>query len=306
MTVSRCRACIDTIKTNIQYTNLEDITILNEENKDKSKLFKALNYGKRIDNIEKGRLSVVIKVHNIFKTAERIQIYVESYLELKKILDNLFHEMSVQNLEEVNFERVDIAIDISESFETIFKKNLYLFELITANSPKNTRWYTTNLDTLERNSIKLKSNSFEVCFYNKEEESGGEFPYKTRLEFRLKRLKGNDPNFAIEKLIDKLSLIDKNIEVITMNIANRLIKKWDKCKNKKRTLTFTSFVADNTDYFYNLEILKIVYKHVGLKASVSSWLKDYRKTNDFEVFSNTQIVKMKKEMIKEIKRYKKS
>ena len=298
-------AVIDTFSVDIPMGNFKDITKLNEENKNDKETFKALNYAKRTDNIEKGIIHLVIKVHNIYKTKER-EIYIESYKELKEILRNLYSDMEVQNMNELTMPRVDIAVDRPIGFKEGFKQHLYLFELITYGSKKNTRWYTTNVDTLKRNSIRLSNNSFEVCFYDKEEESCGKFPYKTRLEFRLKRLGTNNIDVAVDKLIEKLSSIDKNIENVTNDMTQRLIKLWEMEKKEKANLTFTAFVSYHKDYFYNMEILKGLYKYVGLKSAVKKWLDNFKRTNDIEFLSNKQIITTKKDIIREIKRYKKS
>ena len=296
---------VDSFGVDNKLNNLKDITILNEENKDKSEMFKALNYGKRTDNFEKGIIHLVVKVHNIYRTKEK-ELYVKSYSELKGIMKQLYKDMGVENMKELTLPRVDIAIDRPIGFAESFKEHLYLFELVTYGSKKNTRWYTTNVDTLEPNSIKLSNSSFEVSFYNKEEESCGEYEYKTRLEFRIKRLKTHDIDIAIDKLIEKISKIDENIENVTSDMIERLIKKWDRDKKKKPNLTFTAFVCANDNYFYNMDILKSVYSHVGLKSVVSEWIRKFRKTNDIEFISNRQILITKKDIIREIKRYKKS
>ena len=296
---------VDTIGVENKLNNLKDLTILNEKNKDKSELFKALNYGKRTDNFEKGIIHLVVKVHNIYKTKEK-ELYIKSYSELKSIMKQLYKDMGVENMKELTLPRVDIAIDRPIGFAESFKEHLYLFELVTYGSKKNTRWYTTNVDTLEPNSIKLSNSSFEVSFYNKEEESCGEYEYKTRLEFRIKRLKTHDIDIAIDKLIEKISKIDENIENVTSDMIERLIKKWDRDKKKKPNLTFTAFVCANDNYFYNMEILKGLYEYIGLKANIRTWVNKFKQTNDIDFISNRQILITKKDIIREIKRYKKS
>ena len=298
-------AVIDTFGFENNINNFKDITRLSEENKGKSELFKALNYSKRTDDIEKGTIHLVIKVHNIYKTKEK-EIYIKSYSELKNIMKQLYKDMGVENMKELTLPRVDIAIDRPVAFAESFKEHLYLFELVTCGSKKNTRWYTTNVDTLEPNSIKLSNNCFEVSFYNKEEESCGEYEYKTRLEFRIKRLNTHDVDIAIDKLIEKISKIDGNIEHITNDVVQRLIKKWDRDKKKKPNLTFTAFVCANDNYFYNMDILKELYKYVGLKSKVSTWLDTFKRTNAIQFLTNKQIIIIKKDIIREIKRYKKS
>ena len=248
-----------------------------------------------------------MKVHNINRDRDlNKEFYIESYEELKSIMCNLYNDIEVQEIEEIEIDRVDIAIDRPISFEDGFKKHLYLFELVTYGAKKNTRWYTTNLDTLNRNSIKQSNNSFEVCFYNKEEESKGAFEYKTRLEFRFKRLNGNDLDKALDKLILKLQNIEFNITSITDEMIEKLCKMWEKKKAKKPTLSLTAFVSDNEEYFYNIDILKGVYKYVGLKGNLVQWLKKFRKGNKIEFVSDKKMKEMQKDMIKEVKRYKKS
>ena len=299
------RTTIDTMGIDIPFNNLDDITRLNEENRDKSSLFKAINYNKKKDDIENQKVHVVVKIHNIYKDHGK-EFYVESYGKHKDILKELFKDMGIKNDGAVTMSRVDIAVDRAVRFDDEFKKHLYLFELVTYGNKKNSRWYTTNLDTLERNTIRLSNNSFDVCFYDKEEESNGMFEYKTRLEFRMKRLKSNDTGLAIDKLIERLNKVDKNIEKVNFDMVEILNKKWDKCKDHKENLNFSTFVSNNQDYFYNMEILTGVYKHIGLKSDVRIWMNKFRKTNELVLISNREIGIMQQDIIREIKRYKKS
>ena len=52
-----------------------------------------------------------------------------------------------------------------------------------------------------------------------------------------------------------------------------------------------------------MNILKEVYKGVGLKGSYSNWIKDFRKTNNIEFYSKSDIKTLQKAILKSAKEY---
>ena len=73
------------------------------------------------------------------------------------------------------------------------------FDLYTFKKSNKDRWYTINLDSLDKTTIIYKNTNLEVVFYDKEAESGGNHDFATRMEVRFKRLSKMD----FEKNLDK-------------------------------------------------------------------------------------------------------
>lgn len=302
------RAVIDTLALSINKDNLVDITLLDKENKEKLKEWnKAINYGK--STIKSDDVYLVIKLHNLFKDSEDKEHYIKSYKQYKELLRMLLSKLTVKNYNEIDIVRRDIAIDFNFDYVTNFKKSLYLFDLLTVNTTPNKKWFTTNLGTLEPNSIKLDTSKFQISFYNKEEESHSKAEYKTRYEFRFKARKGIDIDKSINDLIKKIEDLPSKVNLVNEKMIDRLIKHYIIKKAKRPKLTFSSFVDEYDRFIYNREILQALYKKSGLKGSFNVWLKKYKQTrnDNFILLSNREIISrfgIVEEMKRALKEYK--
>jgi len=252
--------------------------------------------------VEKGNKTVTLNLHRVSGEYRAIK----SLKEFKMILSEVLKQMNIVNEDEVKLNRLDIAIDNDLDFNENFKFFLMLFDLYTFKYSKKDRWYTTDLDTLKRTTIIWNNSHYEVVFYDKNEQSGGLHEFKTRMEFRFKRLSKMDFEKHIDKLIDNLKDIEEHIPALEADMASRLTKIWLDESKKGKIKTFSEFVRKYDDYFYTTNVMKLVYKESGLKAACSSWIKDFRKGNTLEFYSKSNITKTKKQMIKSIKTYKKS
>ena len=204
----------------------------------------------------------------------------------------------------VNLSRVDVAFDSSDyEYQKDFKRMLFAYELMTIRNKKSSRWYTTNLNTLRNNSIKLYDSRFELEIYDKKDESKGTHPHNIRIEFRYKRLAKDvlDSEIYINKAIDKIKGMNGHLEMLEANMSDRLIKLWE--VDKENVRSFSEFVRKYNDYFYTLNILKMVYEGVDLKGGYSNWLRKFRKTNNIEFYTKTDIKEIQKAMLKSAKEY---
>ena len=223
-----------------------------------------------------------------------------------KSLDISLEKIGVIDKMDYELDRVDISIDTDLEFKDNFKWFLFLFELVTYGNEKSDKWYTTNLKTLSNNTIILKDRSVEVCFYDKKEESNDKHLYNTRMEWRFKRAKNKDFNIYLDRLISRLDGLENAIDSLERNMANRLIRLWNKECSEGQIRNFSEFVRKYSNYFYTVGVLKMVYAATGLTGSYKNWLTKFRQRNSLIFFSKSNVISYKKEMIRSIKKYKKS
>lgn len=285
---------IDTISISVEFTNIENLIIPQH----------LELVVKESDRISKGTKTLIINLHKF--SCDKEYKRINSLKEFKKLLEEVLQELRIVNREDIELKRMDIAIDTSLDFNQNFKFFLMLFDLYTFNNAKIDRWYTTNLDTLKKNTIIWKNSHYEVVFYDKKEESHGSHDYNTRMEFRFKRLSKMDFEKHIDKLTDNLKDLEENIPELEESMANRLIKLWKEEFEQGEVTTFREFVRKYNIYFYTTNIIKLVYKQTGLKGACSKWIERFRESNKLEFYSKATIVKMKKDMLKSIKTYKKN
>lgn len=255
------------------------------------------NVKKYSDDINKQERTIVLNLNNEdeYKPILNLKDY-------KKKMKEVINTLEIVEIKKVKLERIDIAIDIDIDFNTNFKFLLYLHQVIT-NTQISDKWYTTNLNTLKRNTIISRSRDKEVCFYDKKEESNEKHYLSTRLEFRYKRLSKLDLEMQIKKVIEDLNNIENNIENAEKEIAERLILLYLNEKEKNKILTFSEFVRKYNHFFYNKYVLKLVYHKSGLKGNFNTWLSKFRESNPIEFYDKKDINNFKKIMIKSIKKY---
>lgn len=173
------KTIIDTIAIDNNINNFEDFTTVNKENYEYITELKDdfKKCSKRVKlSLDKKYGELTLDTHNKHNIA------------LEESLNNL----GVINIDEVELNRIDIALDTnSYILQADFKKLLFFFELLTINQKKSSKWYTTNLNTLKQNTIKLMDSHYELEIYDKALESNNVYPYKTRVEFRYKKVNRN-------------------------------------------------------------------------------------------------------------------
>ncbi|WP_332834208.1 hypothetical protein [Clostridium perfringens] len=259
---------------------------------------------KRGTNLEKGRFQVVLKPHKILGKRKGEELYINKKSTLEKVLKREMCRMGVIDLDKVDYTRVDIAIDRPEKFEECLKETRYLFHLLSLEFRDRELWYNKSFRDNKTSTFKATGRSFGLSFYDKEKESNGTFPYKTRYEFRFKRLKGIDLDKYINKIIDKLKDLDERINTVELEAINLLTKKFEEEIEKNIVANLTEFVRKYELFIYNGNILKGLYKTSGLKGSYSKWLEKYRTKRELKLISDTAIKKQIDECIRALKLYK--
>lgn len=282
---------IDTIAIKTDINNFEDFTKVNK---------KTYDYVERLnDSFDNSKMSLKINLHNKYG-----EMTLNNLTEYNKALQYSLDELGVLDMNGVELNRIDVALDTNDyTIQRDFKKMLFAFELLTIKHKKSDRWYTTNLNTLERNTIKLYDSRFELEIYDKAKASNNIHPFATRVEFRYKRLSTDiqENELYLEKVIKKVEEMDGKLLQLENNMSKRLIKLYQADKDK--VLSFSEFVRKYNDYFYTLNILKVVYKETGLKGSYSNWLKDFRKTSELKFYTKKDVKELQKEMKNSLKMY---
>lgn len=285
------KSIIDTIAIKTDINNVEDFTIVNDEN------FDYIN--KLSDDFNDSRMTLKVNLHTKFG-----EMTLDNLKKFNCALEDSLSEIGVNEMDNVELNRVDIALDTNNyTMQKDFKRMLFAYELLTIKHKKSDRWYTTNLNTLERNTIKLYESRFELEIYDKAKASNNMHPYATRVEFRYKRLSKDlaDSEVYLHKVMDKVREMDGKLLQLEENMSKRLIKLYQ--ADKDNVKSFSEFVRKYNDYFYTLNILKEVYKNSGMRGSYKNWLDTFRKTNTLEFYTAKDIKELQKAMIKSVKSY---
>ena len=289
--MNKFKAIIDTIAIKTDINNVYDFTRINNENFDYIE--------KLADNFENSKMAIKVNLHTRYG-----EMTLDSLKKYNGAIAESLAEVGVMNLNDVELNRIDIALDTNNyTMQKDFKKMLFCYELLTIKHKKSDRWYTTNLNTLQRNTIKLYDSRFELEIYDKAKASNGVHPYETRVEFRYKRLSKDlkDSEVYLHKVMEKISEMDGKLLQLEDNMSKRLIKLWE--MDKGNVKSFSEFVRKYNDYFYTLNILKEVYKSAGMKGSYSNWLKEFRRVNVLEFYTTKDIKELQKAMLKSVKKY---
>lgn len=285
------KSVIDTIAIRTDINNVEDFTRVNNEN------YEYID--KLSDNFNDSQMTLKVNLHTRFG-----EMVLDSAKKFNNALEESLSDMGVIEMDNVELNRVDVALDTnSYTMQKDFKKMLFCYELLTIKHKKSDRWYTTNLNTLERNTIKLYDSRFELEIYDKAKASNNMHPYSTRVEFRYKRLNKDiaDTEIYLDKVLDKIGEMDGKLLQLEENMSKRLIKLYQ--ADKDNVKSFSEFVRKYNDYFYTINILKEVYKNSGMKGSCKGWLDNFRLKNNLEFYTAKDIKELQKAMIKSVKTY---
>ena len=285
------KSVIDTIAIKTDINNVEDFTVINNEN------YEYID--KLSDNFNDSQMTLKVNLHTRYG-----EMVLDNVKKFNTALEESLSEMGVVEMSNVELTRVDIALDTNNyTMQQDFKRMLFCYELLTIKHKKSDRWYTTNLNTLQRNTIKLYDSRFELEIYDKAKASNNMHPYATRVEFRYKRLSKDlaDSEVYLHKVMDKVREMDGKLLQLEENMSKRLINLYQ--LEKDNVKSFSEFVRKYNDYFYTLNILKAVYKSVGLKGGYSNWLRDFRRSNQLEFYTAKDIKELQKAMLKSVKTY---
>lgn len=285
------KSVIDTIAIRTDINNVNDFTVVNNEN------YEYIN--KLTDSFDNSQMTLKVNLHTRYG-----EMVLDNVKKFNTALEESLSDMGVVEMSNVELTRVDIALDTNNyTMQQDFKKMLFCYELLTIKHKRDDRWYTTDLNTLQRNTIKLFGDRFELEIYDKAKASNNMHPFSTRIEFRYKRLSKDlaDNEIYLKKTIDKIEEMDGKLLQLEENMSKRLIKLYQ--ADKDNVKSFSEFVRKYNDYFYTLNILKEVYKSVGMKGSYKGWVDNFRLKNKLEFYTAKDIKELQKAMKKSVKTY---
>lgn len=285
------KSVIDTIAIKTDINNVNDFTVVNNEN------YEYIN--KLSDSFDNSQMMLKVNLHTKYG-----EMVLDNVKKFNTALEESLSEMGVVEMSNVELTRVDIALDTNNyTMQQDFKRMLFCYELLTIKHKRDDRWYTTDLNTLQRNTIKLYGDRFELEIYDKAKASNNMHPFSTRIEFRYKRLNKDiaDNEIYLKKTIDKIEEMNGKLLQLEENMSKRLIKLYQ--ADKDNVKSFSEFVRKYNDYFYTLNILKEVYKNSGMRGSYKNWLDTFRKTNTLEFYTAKDIKELQKAMKKSVKTY---
>lgn len=285
------KSVIDTIAIKTDINNVNDFTVVNNEN------YEYIN--KLSDSFDNSQMMLKVNLHTKYG-----EMVLDNVKKFNTALEESLNDMGVIEMSNVELTRVDIALDTNNyTMQQDFKRMLFCYELLTIKHKRDDRWYTTDLNTLQRNTIKLFGDRFELEIYDKAKASNNMHPFSTRIEFRYKRLNKDiaDNEIYLKKTIDKIEEMNGKLLQLEENMSKRLIKLYQ--ADKDNVKSFSEFVRKYNDYFYTLNILKEVYKNSGMRGSYKNWLDTFRKTNTLEFYTAKDIKELQKAMKKSVKTY---
>lgn len=285
------KSIIDTIAIKNDINNFEDFTIVSNENYD---------YIDRLsDDFNNSQMALKVNLHTRYG-----EMTLDKLNKFNCALEDSLSDVGVMEMDKVELNRIDIALDTNNyTMQKDFKRMLFCYELLTIKHKKKDRWYTTDLNTLQRNTIKFYDSRFELEIYDKAKASNNMHPFETRIEFRYKRLSKDlaDTEVYLHKVMDKVREMDGKLLQLEDNMSKRLIKLYQ--VEKDNVKSFSEFVRKYNDYFYTINILKEVYKSAKLKGGYSNWLRDFRRSNQLEFYTAKDIKELQKAMLKSVKSY---
>ncbi|MCS6133267.1 hypothetical protein EXM65_17855 [Clostridium botulinum] len=218
-------------------------------------------------------------------------------------LDQMQTVMTVLELDNVEYKRVDIATDISVEFKDISKFLDLIHKCIRAKEKGGKAWDNTCEDTLNISNYRFINRSLGIEFYDKLKESAGKALYPTRMEIRFLRISSKDFKFHVNNSINLWKAMSNNLDQVENEIVEILKNKWTEEKELSIGLTFTEFVYKWSDKIFTTTILKELYKFSGLKGSYKSWLQRYRSNHHIEFYSKNNLRIFSKNIIESLKDY---
>lgn len=221
-------------------------------------------------------------------------------------LNKMYELATVIDVESVRMNRIDINTDVDIQFEDVSKIIDFMFMCCTEGMGSNRKEWT-NKDTLKKEAYWFSNQYFEVNFYDKEKEDTDkdrENEYPTRLEVRFKKVKKQDKKYHVDKAISFYQGALERYSFAEKSRIKLLCDEWDRFVKENSKATLTHFVVKYEEHIYTRNILEGLYKHVGLKGSLSSWIKKFRQGYKLELTTENEIKELVKRITISLKRYK--
>lgn len=287
---------IDTIQISTDIENIEDIRAINNSMK------------KYISKVTQRDNKVYIVLHGS-KTNEKYNYGDETYTYsyFLKRLHFMIEDLGIKDYSKIQLNRVDYCFDYEENFNTMFKLNNLLSALygLEVKAKFKDMIESNTLFEQERTNITIanEGKTKQLYIYNKELQSNGKHPYKTRQEFRYKRLR----NRTITEILDSnYSMIDSlydNFDIVEQLKVDKLFKLFKNKMDAHIIGDFKDFVKCYNDQIVTRKICEELYYKTGHTGKFNNWLKGYRKRNAITFVTKHELKKMFSAMKSSIKNY---
>lgn len=281
-------------------------TIGIKTNKDNSvNGFEGITMERKDERIDENTIICKVNLHKKYGEGT-----IQNLTQFKESLTETLKEDGVINLDEVKLTRVDVAFD-TNNFDFIDNQDTKLLRLIyrlliarskgrgirESKDPRDNKYKSLS----ETNSV------FGLEIYDKKKESEGVHPYKVRFEFRYKRHLNkqiDDYDYYFKKTKEIINAIDNHLEHVEQTEIKLLKKLMDESKKEGTYENFTNFVKMNSDIIFTDTILKSLYEY-EMKGTYKKWLAGYRKVRPITLYKKSDILRVKKALLKALKQYNK-
>lgn len=226
----------------------------------------------------------------------------------KSLIMEMRESLGVIDLDAQNLSRIDIATDCNMVFQDN-KKLLGLMHKCIRATKNGSAWINTIEETLDYSNFRfLDKPRLGIEFYNKNLESNGRSYYGTRLEIRFLRPRTKFINYEkyIKDVIKLWEGMPNKLSLVEDKMITLLKEKWQKELLKHKNPNFTAFVHKYEDHIYTRRILNEVYKEVGFKSKLASWLSDYKKKYTINFYKKTDLTIISKQIVRSLKKYMKN
>lgn len=263
-----------TLNTNIHTLEIETKWI--DDISDKP--FISNNARRKVTENEYGKRYYYIVNLNKYHTA-KADSEITNIKDFKKVYAEMLDNLNVKYTDELKKTRIDFKVDDKKnSYNSLYKLNLFLVSLIAAKLNINENfWLSNNSITLDKLSICAKSsrrsgsNYYEIECYNKRKQNRKQ-NVETRLEFRLKNFERlakteeyknffvgmNEYNkeeycirFWVYLLKDVVTL--KNIKTLTKQKNIYLYYQYK--EQREKVVSINEFISKYEDHFFTEEQL---------------------------------------------------
>lgn len=248
------------------------------------------------------------RIDDYVKTIYNPNNYNDSYSsntklsETENIINKMMIDLTVIDIDAVEYKRIDIATDISYSFTSISKFLDLLHRCMVLNLDGK-MWSNRDQNDLKDSNIRFNNRSLQIEFYDKYKESDGRASYPTRLEIRFKRISSKDLKLHVKNAIKLWRDVPSNLEEVEDKIIKLLKCLYvDELKSKK-IANFNDFVCRYQERIFTRRILEELYKFTELKTPFKIWLSRYKENHNLTFYTKTEVKTFIKYVIKSLKNY---
>lgn len=294
------KAKVDTIQVTTAANN-----VINIEEWYGGKSFVKENSAKLTEKEGIKRITVVLHPSRMgarYDASDEMYRY-SSYRKMKK---QMLKELTVVLPADVKLDRMDICLDTSKGFKEMYKLSNAITGLYALEKKADKVWKNVDYWSERTNGFNVAKQCFGLTIYDKELESGGRHPYKTRVEFKFTKLGNVEEVKKIDELITLFDRLADNLEMLESIKAEKLFVLYQEQLSDGKIKNFTQFVAMNQDNILTSNMCKILYEKVGLKGNYTKWLSKYRQANSIEFVTKTDIRNVMAAMKKAVKEFKRS